>query len=339
MKTAIELIRMGRDIADNYIKDNTPLTSSLIKVASLHGLNQQEITRVAEAANIDTYLKVIERTDDKYVEFPLADAEEAFKSLNVKTASTENSSDDYEDIKKENTFSFAYYKPFEKKAHGEEVLIIPADPMSGLKKQAQRLKGTIEFIENNYYDEFSRLTQLVDKVQNLVKQAFLSGITFNDLSNIIKTAAPLASEQLIDSFKTKLAKGSPYADFGKKAEHAVEDIDTTTELYTSLVKINTLVETLQKYAELHTEYVDNYNLIAKENKLGFQKGANLATEVMRAYPKSTAVAGLTIGAGVFAGYRALKEEKRHNANGLSIQKVEAAIPTEPTDIRTIGRSL
>jgi pantothenate kinase len=86
MKNPLELIQFGREISDNYVRDNVPLTQSLEKIAQTHNLNKQEMHRVAETANVETYLKMIEKSNDKYVEFPVADASKVYDEMSTKTA-------------------------------------------------------------------------------------------------------------------------------------------------------------------------------------------------------------------------------------------------------------
>lgn len=79
MLNAHDLDALGKQIADDYIQNDTSLTESLTKTARNHGLNRQQINRVAERANEDTYLNLIKEAEDKYVMFDLADAGAAHK--------------------------------------------------------------------------------------------------------------------------------------------------------------------------------------------------------------------------------------------------------------------
>ena len=85
MRTGIELEQLGRDSAKDYIKSSdSSLTESLAKCAATHQLNRQQLNRVAESANVETYLSLIDGTDDKYIEFDLADPKRAFDNTSQK---------------------------------------------------------------------------------------------------------------------------------------------------------------------------------------------------------------------------------------------------------------
>ena len=77
MKNNKELEFIGLKLSSDYIQDNIDLTTNLEKQASIYTLNGQQIRRVAETANVETYLKLADLAEDGYVEFALADAEKA----------------------------------------------------------------------------------------------------------------------------------------------------------------------------------------------------------------------------------------------------------------------
>lgn len=73
-----KLQKLGEEIADDYLQREVPLTTGLEKTASRFELNQNQIHRVAEVANVKTHLHMLKeaQADDAYVTFDIADPSE-----------------------------------------------------------------------------------------------------------------------------------------------------------------------------------------------------------------------------------------------------------------------
>ncbi len=85
-----QLEKLGTQISKEYLDRQIPLTDGLEKVSTLHGLNQNQVHRVAEAANVKTYLELMKTADqDSYIEFDVADPNEVIdeEPSSSKTAS------------------------------------------------------------------------------------------------------------------------------------------------------------------------------------------------------------------------------------------------------------
>ena len=75
-----ELDQIGKQLSEDFISDNASLNEGLKKDASEKGLNKEQLQRVAEMANTETYLNLLKTAKDNYVQFDLADFREAFNS-------------------------------------------------------------------------------------------------------------------------------------------------------------------------------------------------------------------------------------------------------------------
>lgn len=319
MKTSIELLQLGKQVSDDFVSNNVSMTESLVKLANTHSLNQHELHRVAESANIDAYLKLISKSEDKYLEFPLANAKEAFTQVTEKTATVSNDTDEFSDLNTSGNFSFDLYKKFNKVAM-TSTNVMERNELNDYLSQAIRLKDTTQYIENNFYEESASLQQMVDKGYELIKQAFLQGVTFSDLSNVISTAAPNMSEALIDLYKSNLAKESVIFDLTKEATFSTATVNSNNPIFILFKEVNTKGEYIQKIAEAYEEYVNEYNTIAKTYKVGFEKQANVLTSSFNFFKKHPVMATtLTVGPTAFI---AGKEVQKTNEKNKIMSKQE-----------------
>ena len=79
MFTAHDLDSLGKKLSQDYTEHKIELTDNLAKTATAQGLNQYQTSRVAEAANVESYLVLMKTAEDKYIDFPLANAKKAFE--------------------------------------------------------------------------------------------------------------------------------------------------------------------------------------------------------------------------------------------------------------------
>ena len=97
MITQHDLDELGKQLSQDFVSDNNSLNDGLKKVATEKGLNREQLQRVAEAANTETYLQLMKTAQENYVDFPLADYREVYEGIS-KTASDTNpfALDDYD---------------------------------------------------------------------------------------------------------------------------------------------------------------------------------------------------------------------------------------------------
>lgn len=84
--SASELMGMGKQASRLHLNDGMPLNDAVVKVASGGDscLTVEQVTRVAEAANNQTYLALFEKqADNKVVDFVVAEPREIVRALDV----------------------------------------------------------------------------------------------------------------------------------------------------------------------------------------------------------------------------------------------------------------
>ena len=278
MKNPLELIQFGKEISDEYIRGNHPLTDSLEKIAQVHGLNKQEMYRVAETANIETYLKVIDKSDDKYVDFPLANAGEAYERLTAKTAElTVVKQDEFADLAPRVSFSFNLYNkgvPAEITKVAEKIVNIPE-----LFEQADRLNGTLEFISNSFMEETVKLASDYDKIYDITKQTILGGIaSLSAVEETTKIASPTCCDNLLLNLRADLKKIMPLYDFEKEAS-VQGTVNKNSELYQAVLNYDSRVAYITKIAAAFDEYEKAFEAVNTNYKLGITKKAGKGLKI------------------------------------------------------------
>ena len=201
MKRPEELIQIGIEASKEYVKESTLLNNYLEKRASAEGLSRAELDRVVEAANTATYLQLVNKAPDHYVEFPLANANEIADKLELKKTATDyNIDQNYEDIKPEVEFSFTLYNGPSDESEKTAEAIKPS--FSHIFKYAQHLDGTLGFILEAFMNEKASFEHQNDELAKVAKQLILSGAsTPEEIAFIIKTAAPIFGEELSKDLK------------------------------------------------------------------------------------------------------------------------------------------
>jgi hypothetical protein len=250
MKNHFDLDQLGKNVSESFVREGIPLNDALEKVASEHALVSEEIKRVAEQANIDTYLKLVKTAEDHYVVFDLADASSVIEKIAAVPASIEVEDDLYKDIEDEKEFSLAMYGiDLEKEASEDKTITV---------KQVERLKNNIEHLKNEFNLHKLSYYQHYDKLEASTKQFLLEGYSFGDLSNIIKVAAPVLSEHLITSFKENLSKSCRDVDFEKKAQEHLKP-DNSSKYFKELLKVEQNFSELCKLAEIVDKNIEVYD--------------------------------------------------------------------------------
>lgn len=68
----INLSSLGVKAAEQFLTGNVPLNDSITKMATVHNLNDEQLKRVCEIANIKAFNLTFDKTAKKTFEFPLA---------------------------------------------------------------------------------------------------------------------------------------------------------------------------------------------------------------------------------------------------------------------------
>jgi hypothetical protein len=87
MSTESAIRDYANEAADAYLNGGVPLNDTIQKIASREDLNPEQICRVCETSNQDTFLSLFKGAEDKTFTFPLADPNEVMTSIREKEAS------------------------------------------------------------------------------------------------------------------------------------------------------------------------------------------------------------------------------------------------------------
>lgn len=283
----------GRQVATDYLENNTPMNDSIIKIARDNQLNHEHVRRVVEEANNLTYLKKFgaEKTEDKYIEFDVADARVIAKVLNApeKTAGLQN---DYIFSPKEHEY-YAGDDRFVK-----TIKQVPEEP-SEAEKNA--MVYTAMGIHEQFENKMNRLTRRFDEKVAELKYLYKTAQEPN--ANVLTQALEQYVKQKYEpnGLQTKLASQILYdvkIDKGEKLA-AVPPI---------LNEEHPVLSTFREAIKVASEYSDAYNtgpdLSPLEDRgARNEKTAALSSKVASALWKALVAAGL-IGTTAAAAHKA-----------------------------------
>lgn len=246
MRTPEELLLLGRQVSRDFISKGKDMNESIEKVANALGLNEQEVKRVAEQANVDTYLNMVNKSSDRYVEFPLADPTKINAHEKTAESASTVSDTDYIDLASTDNieFSLSMYNGI-----GEMLKVAELEEASTSIVEEEiklaRLEGTLQYVIDNANQEILKLAELADTCLYEEKQAILAGETPEEVFSIVKEAADLASEFLVDQHVSVLEKDLSNTDFSKVAACAPKGkkVNKKSKLY----KAAEAVENQNKY--------------------------------------------------------------------------------------------
>lgn len=321
-----ELDKLGVLLAKDFLENNISLNEGLKKVAGDNGLNKQQLQRVAESANVNTYLGLIKVAKDRYLKFDVADANKVYEEL-VKEGHSEQIIDEYEidnsDIDVKDIFSL--YRTASNLSEDEFKDLLDENLKSyntpAFKKAASYLPGVVEFLDYNLTDKRGSFLYNVEKAEKLVKQELLKGTSFEDISNVIKTAAICTGEAVCEHLKNRLSKLP--IDFDKQAEFTEFIIDTESELF----KVAELMDKdfLQaiEIEDACKQYIDLYKYACKKvNAPDMLKDAGIFNTTgglfkwFKEHPKTTAAIAMLV-AYKLGRATANKKNKENNRDYLS----------------------
>jgi len=322
-----ELEKLGERISKDYIQKHVSLNDSLKKVASEHGLNKQQLRRVAESANVSTYLALIKTAEDKYLKFDLANAELAHEDI-VKEGKEETPMYDYtlDSPELEVSSIFDLYKKAEVSLHSDSQIESILKHRNSIKtstgdftKKSEYLQGAVEYLDNNFVQTQGSFTSNVEELETLVKQAVLEGTAFADVSSVIKTAAECTGEAIVELFKSRLANRMTHIDFDKQAEFSSSLPNTETRLYKLADEIENTFLHATRLEEAYDTYRSEYDTLRSSNdspnmikNAGFFNTASETFRWFKEHPKTSAAVAM------LASYKAGK--------AMAQKKEETKIP-------------
>lgn len=200
-KTASELKSLGKQLSDNYLQSGNDMTEKLAELVNVHNLNTEQIKRVAEFANVETYVNLVKR-EDRYVDFPLADPHMVVNNLEKEAEtlilidSTEFTTSDYAPINKLAgiEFSFNLVKGIElEKQASKEV------SLDDLLKEANQYSADLSILKTEMLNVRGEFSHHMDSFNKLCKQACLQLNDADYIKFLIKEASSIP-EALTDLF-------------------------------------------------------------------------------------------------------------------------------------------
>lgn len=259
----------GKEVAKTYIEEGTDLNNTITKIAEEHALNRYEIERIVEAANTNTYLSMFSNLDDKYIEFPVADAEKVAEYL--QPSSPGNDFSDYNEPPEKDYAEIPIFpvEGAEKTSSVQDENPFSTDKLhfrQRAKYAEQQLIDKISLAENAFSEETENLYQLV-------KQAVLAGTRFGHVKVAMEQHSPgIFTEKFSEIAKERL-----------KEENRKLDLSDVDEKLGTVNKNNEILQQINKLAIIYGEAID-YN----------EKLASFGTQMLRRL--GAGIAGTTRGA-------------------------------------------
>jgi hypothetical protein len=207
--TSFDLQAYGKEAALAYLKSKVPLNDSIIKIASDYLLNEQQVRRVAEHANVEVHLALFNNNDDpknRYVAFDVADP----SIILGKTAS----------MKEEKTsfFSNHYAASIEDVSLKMDEIEKTAEAIPLSKKELENLyfeiKGGLESINNDI--TYTKIA-MAGKLENLYSQTKQILLQDASLAPIIADTIKLAfdnsptADTVIKEITDQFKKDAPFS--------------------------------------------------------------------------------------------------------------------------------
>jgi hypothetical protein len=261
----------GKTAASEYVGNNVPLDETIIKLAEHYGLNSEQVARVVEHANIETYLKLNKAADDKYIEYDPADPIKIASALNFKAEKTAALTSDYTNIFPDESYSTLY------KYSEEDLTRLQTAEEKELDHAIKTAKLAIVKRLEEVDELFARESENLYKQ---VKQASLESGNFGRVKQAMLIAVPGNTTQLIsDAYKIRLQKEAAFINF--------DDGEQPTGM---LNHNHPVVESLVKLSVLKDEYITLNELYGE-----FEKDASKKTEFVASTVKAVGKAFPAVG--------------------------------------------
>jgi hypothetical protein len=199
MFTTDAMDRYIEESARAFLKGQKPLNETITKIASEHGLNRDQISRVVEGANTEVYVQLANQSSDKYVNFEVADTTKIASAVHGIEKQAEIITADYDVPPSEDTLEGSFLD----KVASEEVRL----DATAVHNQAIKLAGLDEQLTNSLEEVDVRFQQNSEVMYHLVKQAYLAGTSFGDIKTAIQTVydSPVVAV-VLDDCREKLAE-------------------------------------------------------------------------------------------------------------------------------------
>ncbi|MCK5613645.1 hypothetical protein KAR91_67895 [Candidatus Pacearchaeota archaeon] len=296
MYSAHDLEDFGKIASSNLIDKSVSLNEGIQKLAGENMLNRQQINRVVEAANVETYISMMKTAESRYINFDLADAATIADGLGIsKTADAVT--DDYSGHVVSMHVVETKEETEEEKTASTEEEPETVRPQAELRNEADELKGTVQFLQDAVYEAHASLDEGYMKLGHIVTQHVLSGENFNEAAYVIKQASLDQDNIIADSIKNDLFDSMPLVDFD--IEFTPQGLlQTDTPLYKTaqavgdtLHRIQLTKQAMDTHMDKYLEAVDKTTKVVMINKYaGVISGIGKLVGLFVRNPKATAAA-------------------------------------------------
>ena len=345
-----ELDELGKQLSEDFISENKALNEGLKKVASDKGLNKEQIQRVAEMANTETYLNLLKTAKDNYVEFDLADFRNVYDKATEPTQDPFELDDydkDYTEVASE--MGDAASEDSLRRKDYEVKTASVNDTTANATQAAIEMRDAIPFLEEALVETEASFEKEYNNLEKQAKQGILSETPYSDIVNIMKVASPGIYDSIVDHMTPKLASYAPHIELPVDGESKGQ-ANPNSEFYKTAESLNNLFdrgakleEAILKYAEDYMELKEAYNLplqkIAGRVRLVYQTGkkGNIQRVLeslfgfVKNHPKTS------IGLGAYAVGRKAGKAKGKQQQGEVLQRSMQFKERKPTILAYSGR--
>jgi len=288
---------LAKEASVNYVNSNIPLNDSIAKLAEENALNREQINRVVENANTATYLSLFKTASDKYVEFPVADAEKVAELLNSDMENIDNLSD--YDIPPDTELQDMEIFPTSEGADIEkQSSVSDAELLDSVLKMQYADKLITEKLGQTQYSFEKEAAALYD----MVKQAVLSGQRFGHIKQAMLQHLPgNITEKIVSDFEDRL-----------KNKERLFNIDVDMDEKVAEYKVNGNSSLLKQLNIVHGITTDYEGWLEKKSSL--LKKKSLLNRAGK-WAKGLAALGV-LGVGATAGYQAGKSKAYEEQSAL-----------------------
>ena len=249
MVTTYELELFAKQAAASYLKDNTPLNKSITKLAADSALNKEQIARVVEAANTEVYINLFNKSAEKYVQFDTADPVVIGNNITSTKVAEVVDLTDYYDAP---AYEVPEYTSIEKTA--EEVHTSP----DAVLKDYWRFKGAEAHLTGLLVEGQLLYTKEASVLQEMIKQAVLGGMSYNDVYNALSTNSDPIFTATLKAIESELTPNMPIGSLTKTGSTLTNTVNSNHPLLQQsfkLVKIANEFKVIKtKIAELNKEW-------------------------------------------------------------------------------------
>lgn len=230
-----EYQKLGEALAHAYVEKNISLNKSLEKIATDLNLNHTQATRVAEIANVETYL-ALNKKQGGYIDFELASAN------SIKTAEfkpdIEGAYFSSPNAQSDNWLESLY--------PGKQLAVEKTASATDLEDflNYDKIRKSLEQKEVKLEETSTKLASQIESINSDIKQYVLNGTKVEDVLGVVKLASE-AHFLITDSYAERPSEFKPF------------EVEKTTKLFTKTAALKDLLlnwvadyNTLQKEAEL-----------------------------------------------------------------------------------------